>query len=222
MLKIKGLNDSLVLVLGEGSLPDYLAYLQDKLDSNPQLFRGSQVFFQGEGLAALQHEEIAALQRLCLDYGMIMNNTRLSSPRSAGNDSEEGASPAVHATESAPLSASPDTFLFRNLRSGQRLHSEGTAVVWGDVHESAEITAAEDIIVLGKLGGIAHAGCYGDESRIVFALNLTPTQIRIGSRISRSSGDEGKRPYPEIACLENGEILIREYVSQEMGLRFRT
>ncbi len=222
MLRIKGLNDSLVLVFDGGSLPDYLTYLQDKLASNPQLFRGSKVIFQGEGLAGLQHEDIAALQRLCLDYGMIMNNTGLPAPRLAGREPEEGASPPMTAPESAPSSASPDTFLFRNLRSGQRLHSEGTAVVWGDVHESAEITAAEDIIVLGKLGGIAHAGCYGDESRIVFALNLTPTQIRIGNRISRSSGDVGKRPHPEIAYLENGEIFIREYIAQEAGLRWRT
>ena len=81
-------------------------------------------------------------------------------------------------------SGNKDLIIHRNLRSGQKLHSEGSVVVWGDVHESAEITAAGDIIILGKLGGRAHAGYYGNDNSIVFALNLVPGQIRISNKIS--------------------------------------
>ena len=211
MVTIKGVNDSLVFFFGEGSLADHVSFLEKKLAASQQLFSGSRVLFQGKGLENLGHEEIATLQKLCLEHGMIMNNTNAvaTSP----------AAPVAPVTEKVPRptsnSPSKDVFIRRNLRSGQKLHAEGTVVIWGDVHESAEIIAAGDIIVMGKLEGIAHAGCYGNESSLVFALNLIPGQIRIGNKVSRASGDEGRRPYPEVAFLEEGNICVREYNSQD-------
>ena len=87
------------------------------------------------------------------------------------------------------------------------------------MHESAEITAAGDIVILGTLGGIAHAGYYGNDNSIVFALNLVPGQILIGNKISRASDDQAKRPYPEIAFLENGNICVQEYNSGKLPRR---
>ena len=39
-------------------------------------------------------------------------------------------------------------------------------------------------VVLGALKGMAHAGSGGDESRFIFALQLRPTQVRIGHKIA--------------------------------------
>lgn len=215
MVTIKGVNDSLVFFLGEGSLADYIAFLEKKFAGSAQLFAGSRVVFQGKGLAALSHSDIAALQRLCLENGMILNNTVNSPPEAVdpSSASPEAVPPKpLRITAPAP---NKDVFIRRNLRSGQKLRAEGSVVIWGDVHESAEIVAGGDIIVMGKLGGIAHAGCYGDESSVVFALNLVPGQIRIGNRVSRSIRGEAKRPFPEIAFLEDGNICVREYNSQD-------
>lgn len=223
MLKVKGINDSLVVVFEKGSFEEYRSLLEDKIVANKQLFSGSRVIFKGEGLQVLSHDELIELQKLCLDNGMILNNTS-----SEGNVTEKPAS-SPRRTSSAVTSkkADPpvsntgnkDLIIHRNLRSGQKLHSEGSVVIWGDVHESAEITAAGDIIVLGKLAGIAHAGYYGKENCVVFALNLAPSQIRIGSRISRASDDQGKRPYPEIAFLDEGNICVQEYNSGKLPRR---
>jgi len=219
MISIKGVNDSLVFFFGEGSLADHMAFLEKKFAGTPQLFSGSRVVFQGKGLGDLSHEDLAALQKLCLENGMILNNT-VNTPSPAAPETAETASPSPEATPARPprfaAPAPPrDVFIRRNLRSGQKLHAEGSVVIWGDVHESAEIVAGGDIIVMGKLGGIAHAGCYGDESSVVFAINLVPGQIRIGSKVSRSIRGEAKRPFPEIAFLEDGNICVREYNSQD-------
>ncbi len=219
MVTIKGVNDSLVFFFGEGSLADHMAFLENKFASSAQLFTGSRVVFQGKGLANLSHDDIAVLQKLCLDNGMILNNTvnppAVSQPET--NDPTPSLPEAAPARPSrfAPPPPPKDVFIRRNLRSGQKLHAEGSVVIWGDVHESAEIVAGGDIIVMGKLGGIAHAGCYGDESSVVFAINLVPGQIRIGNKVSRSARGEAKRPYPEIAYLEDGSICVREYNSQD-------
>ncbi|MGI5912774.1 MAG: septum site-determining protein MinC [Syntrophomonadaceae bacterium] len=204
MLKVKGINDSLVMVFEKGSFAEYLKLIEEKVIANKQLFSGSRVIFQGEGLKSLSHDELMELQKLCLDNGMILNNTDATN-----------ASPKKPPQPNKPDVAIPNDnnnlIIQKNLRSGQKVHSEGSVVIWGDVHESAEITAAGDIIVLGKLAGIAHAGYYGNEEGIVFALNLVPSQIRIGNVISRASDDQGKRPYPEIAFLEEGNICVQEY-----------
>ncbi|HRY11943.1 MAG TPA: septum site-determining protein MinC [Syntrophomonadaceae bacterium] len=188
---IKGVNENLVFVFTQGSGDEYAAILKKKFETTPQIFNGSPVLFQGEGLKFLTQEEIAALQRLCLEYGMILHN--------------------VHTPTRRTRTVGEDVFVYRNLRSGQKLHSEGSMIIWGNVHESSEITAARDIIVLGRLEGIAHAGCYGDISRTIFALNLAPKQIRIGDKISIVPVNESKQPQPEVAYVEDNNICIRDY-----------
>ena len=188
---IKGVNNGLVFVFSSGSGEEYATMLQSRFDSNPQLFEGSPVSFQGEGLQLLSHAEVVALQRLCLDYGMVLHN--------------------IHTPSRGAKASGEDLFIYRTLRSGQKLHSEGSMIIWGNVHESSEITAAKDIIVLGRLDGTAHAGCYGDVDSTIFALNLAPKQIRIGDKISRAPGDYVKHPVPEMAYIEGGNICIKDY-----------
>lgn len=188
---IKGINKSLVFVFSNGSGEEYEAILKNKFESNPQLFIGSPVSFQGEGLQSLSHAEVSSLQRMCLDYGMILHN--------------------VHSPARRAKTSGEDLFIYRTLRSGQKLHSEGSMIIWGDVHESSEITAAKDIIILGKLEGTAHAGCYGDVNSTVFALNLAPKQIRIGDKISRAPGNYVKNPVPKVAYVEDDNICIKDY-----------
>ena len=207
MIKIKGVNGNLLVVFDTAPFADAYRELGEKIKSSEQLFKGSRVVFSGSGLASFSLDELAALQQLCLNYGMVLNSTELPIRKSAAS------------TAPAPVpqtaAVSGDTFIHKNLRSGQKVHSEGSVVVWGDVHESAEIMAARDIIVLGKMGGIAHAGCFGDASSIVFALDLIPSQIRIADRISRSPEDQTTRPYPEVAFVDDGGISIKRYNPRE-------
>lgn len=205
-LDIKGVNNNLVFVFGNGSYDEYLAILQAKVASNQQLFAGSPVLFQGEGLQELSHEDLASLQRFCLDYGMVLNNTSEPSPPRV-----EKKSPI----KQEAANGNSDLILYKTLRSGQKVHSDGSIFIWGDVHESAEITAGKDVVVLGKLEGLAHAGCFGDVSSTIFALQLSPRQIRIGDRFSRSSGDLVKNSYPEIAYVEADTICIKEYTTRD-------
>ncbi len=201
-LDVKGQNNNLVFVFGSGSFEELSELVKARVENNQQLFSGSPVLFQGDGLKNLSPEEIIALQKMCLDYGMILNNMAIPS------------APAPR-PEKNPPPPSRDLMIYKTLRSGQKVHSEGSIIIWGDVHESAEITAANDVVVLGRLEGLAHAGCFGDLNSTIFALTLTPRQLRIADRISRSSGKIVKNPYPEIAYVEGDGICIREYSNRD-------
>lgn len=114
----------------------------------------------------------------------------------------------------------PDTRIIRDtLRGGQKIDSEHSIVIMGDVNSGAEVVAGGDIFVLGRLRGVAHAGAY-DESgggRKILALQMQPTQLRIGSIISQGS-DEGGR-MPEIAKIEGNMIVVEPYGASSQAKR---
>jgi septum site-determining protein MinC len=190
-IEFKGQNGGLVVVFGPGSFQEYIDILKSRFESNPQMFKGFSVSFRGDDLKNLTTEETAALQRLCLDYGMVIAAPHLNKP--------------------ARENTSKDIVVYKTLRSGQTLASEGSVVIWGDVHESAEVIAAKDVIVLGRLEGVAHAGCLGEINSLVFALRLFPRQIRIGNLISQPPSDYVRNDFPEVAFVEDGIICVKEY-----------
>ena len=123
----------------------------------------------------------------------------------------------------------PDArIVYGTLRSGQKIESEHSIIVVGDVNSGAEVIAGGDVIILGTLRGIAHAGAY-DESgggRVIFSLNLRPTQLRIGLVISRGSGAEDAEStprggLPEVARVDGNMIVVEPYQSRTVWVRRR-
>ena len=68
-----------------------------------------------------------------------------------------------------------------SLRSGQKIEVEGSIVVIGDVNAGAEVIAADNIIVIGTLRGLAHAGAKGNKEAIIAASTLDVVQLRISN-----------------------------------------
>jgi len=111
---------------------------------------------------------------------------------------------------------------YTTLRSGQRIQSEHTVVIVGDVNSGAEVIAGGDVIILGSLRGIAHAGAFQEDGgdKMIFALGLRPTQLRIGSYISRGSHEPGgglPEQGPEFARVVNEAIVVAPYTSTQGG-----
>lgn len=102
--------------------------------------------------------------------------------------------------------------VFGTLRSGRRITYAGHVVVVGDVNPGAEIVAEGHIVVMGILRGVAHAGSAGDSSATITAFKLNPTQLRIGTLITRPP-EGGQAPdIPEIARIRDGNIMIEPYL----------
>ncbi len=98
-----------------------------------------------------------------------------------------------------------------NLRSGQELNIENSVIVMGDVNFGASIVSKGNVIVLGTLFGNVYAGSGGDKEAFVLALDMQPTQIRIGNVIARSSDDTRIRRddiEPKIAYVEDDRIYV--------------
>ena len=96
-----------------------------------------------------------------------------------------------------------------SIRSGQALRFKGSIVIIGDVNPGGEVIAEGNVIVLGTIKGLVHAGCAGCADCFVIALNLKPTQLRIADIVTYFSEKDKKTGIvPECPFAKNGEIYV--------------
>lgn len=108
------------------------------------------------------------------------------------------------------IATSETKFHKGSLRSGQRIEFEGSYVIIGDVNPGAEVVAGENIVVLGYLRGLAHAGAKGNRDAIVEAVQIETTQIRIADVVKEIERDEEEIKTIKTSAYinNNGEIVL--------------
>ncbi len=233
-ITVKGMREGVLITLNAGELANLLAELAELVDSRKSFFSGGKVALE-IGSRKLSSDAVMRLCRVFEERGVAVWAILGTDPatratverlgletRLAPQPSQEAAG-AVRPPDSpgavAPPLAVPDVagpygvgiLLDRTLRSGQSVHCEGHVVILGDVNSGAEVIAGGDVIVWGRLRGIVHAGALGDSGRCVCALDLSPTQLRIGSRIARppEGRRRSKQARPERAFI-SGEQIVAE------------
>ena len=95
-----------------------------------------------------------------------------------------------------------------SLRSGQKVESEGSLVILGDVNSGAEVMAADNIVITGALRGLAHAGAKGNKQAVIAAGLVDTVQIRIANIVKEINRDE--EPLHKQSCIyvKGNEIVI--------------
>ena len=212
-IAIKGIRQGLLVTLGEGEWSSLMSALKAHLGENPAFFRGGRMAIDvgDRKLTSPEIEEvrsIAAHHQVELWALLSENPATEAEARGAGLVTEldygqERRGPAEddeEATEKA-------TIVQRTVRSGQSVRHPGHVVIIGDVNPGAEVVAGGSIVVWGRLRGLVHAGALGDENAVICALDLAPTQLRIGKHISRSPEVRPSKPVPEKASVQDGRIV---------------
>ncbi len=90
-------------------------------------------------------------------------------------------------------------YLQTTLRSGVEIRHKGTVIIQGDVNPGAAIVADGDILIWGRLRGVAQAGAAGNPECVIMALDMEPTQVRIAAQVARAPQHTLPKPYPEVA-----------------------
>ena len=99
-------------------------------------------------------------------------------------------------------------YMQSTIRSGVEVRHAGTVVILGDVNPGGSIVAEGDIIVWGRLRGLAHAGSKGNVACRIMALRLEPTQLRIADKVARPPETPPEEYLPEVAYIGSGGIRI--------------
>ena len=124
---------------------------------------------------------------------------------------------APSAFSGLPNRGSEALIIKNTCRSGEVIRYPGDVVVFGDVNPGAEIVAAGDIVVLGALRGMAHAGADGNLKATILALNLESHRLQIGScvgerpRGARKGRGGAKAVVPQIAYLRRRSIFVAPF-----------
>lgn len=94
-----------------------------------------------------------------------------------------------------------------NMRSGQKLEFEGSLVILGDVNGGAEVIAGENIVILGVLRGLAHAGAKGNTKAIIATNRIECPQLRIANIVKELEKEEIDMEY-RCAFIEDEKLVM--------------
>jgi septum site-determining protein MinC len=217
---IKGTSDGLIITIGAGAWPGLVDELDRHLNQRASFFKGGRVALRigPRQLTRLQLESV----------GRVLNRHKVSlwAVESDSPGTRQAAAELGLETDLLPQQAPavlPDTpsteensiVVQRTLRSGQVIHHPGHIVVIGDVNPGAEIRAGGSVVVWGRLRGTVQAGVGDDglgDKAVVCALQLSPTQLRIGHHLTRSPADEtDQENVPEMASVQDGQIVAEPW-----------
>ena len=106
------------------------------------------------------------------------------------------------------IKSSETRFYKTSLRCGQKVEFEGSIAILGDVNAGAEVIAEENIIVLGELRGLAHAGAKGNREAIIAANKIDCPQIRIADKIKEFEKEDLEETKKYIYINEKDEIVL--------------
>ena len=106
------------------------------------------------------------------------------------------------------VSISETKFHRGSLRSGQKIEEDGSIVIIGDVNSGAEVVAADNIVVLGTLRGLAHAGAKGNTKAIIAAGKLDTVQLRIANIVREIDRDEEPLHRQAYVYIEDDKVVI--------------
>jgi len=111
-------------------------------------------------------------------------------------------------TFSRDIAVSETKFVRTSVRSGQKIEFEGSLVIIGDVNAGAEVIAEDNIVVLGALRGLAHAGAKGNKEAIVAAGVLDAPQLRIANIVREIEREEEINSICVNIFVEDDKIII--------------
>ncbi|XZH52609.1 septum site-determining protein MinC [Clostridium perfringens] len=181
-----------------GNFDEMLDSLVEKLSRGKKFYKGATLTVTTD-LKYINERQISKLKYVLFDEILIKDcifEERLEKQSSVFSGVYEGRT----------------KFVRKTVRSGQCLNYAGNLIIIGDVNNGGEVRAHGNVIVLGDLKGKVFAGDNGNENAIIAAYSLEPELISISGKITISPDDFEKTGYPEVARLNENNIIVEPYL----------
>lgn len=194
-------KDNIVIKVNEEySQEDIIYALRKKIPDLKKLYQGEHTPIVITG-KVLKNKEIDEIQELIKKYLDVQ--IKFDSPRTLGLH-------GIVKTYNKEIAISETKFHRGAVRSGQKLEFEGSIVIMGDVNDGAEVIAGDNIVILGALRGLAHAGAKGNVNAIIAASSIDASQLRIANIIKEREKEEIQEDKKTYACLdEKGNLVMQ-------------
>ena len=190
---------SIIKISEEANQQEIIKSLSEKLPELKNLYQDEKtpIKITGKVLKNKEIEEVKNLIKKEIDVEVIFDMPQTL-----------GLSGIVRAFQKE-IDFSETKFFKESLRSGQKIEEEGSIIVLGDVNSGAEVIASENIVVLGRLRGLAHAGAQGNKKAIIAANSIEGPQIRIANIVKEIEFEdiEIRKQY---AYIDDESIILEE------------
>lgn len=193
-------KDEIVIRISEGAEhKEIIECLNKKIPALKKLYKTEKtpIFVTGK---VLKNKEINEIKKIIQDN--IEVEVNFDSPKVLGLH-------GIKKVFEKDIENSETKFHKGNLRSGQKIEFEGSLVILGDVNAGAEVIAGENIVILGELRGLAHAGAKGNKKAIIASNAIDCPQIRIANIVKEIEKDELEENY-RCAFVDDKNELIME------------
>ncbi len=217
-VQIKGIREGLLVSVGDGDWVDAQKALLIELDKQKNFLQGAKLILDVEE-HSINAASMGRLRDEISEHGLSLWGVLSRSPLTERSAQVMGLATRIHQTEAqeefeeeAPiqLAGSGAVLLKKTLRSGFNINHAGDVTVIGDVNPGAQIIASGDVVVWGRLRGLVHAGAEGDETCVVCAMDLSPTQLRIAGHIAIPPKERGET-VPEMALIRDGQVVAEPW-----------
>ncbi len=180
-ISVQTKKDQVIINVDEnGEQKQILQELKKKISELKKLYKEDKTPILVTG-KVFKNKEMEQIQEVI--QGIISVEVNFDTPKILGLH-------GIKKTFSKEIATSETKFHRGSLRSGQKIEFEGSLVVLGDVNAGAEVLAGENIVVLGILRGVAHAGAKGNKEAIIAAASIEAAQIRIADEIKEIEKQE--------------------------------
>lgn len=191
-------NQILIKINDDAEQNEIVENLKKKLPELKKLYKDEKTPIMVTG-KILKNKEIDQIQNIIKEK--IDVEIDFDMPKSLGLSS-------ITRTFNKEIAMSETKFHKGSLRSGQKMEVEGSLVILGDVNSGAEVMASDNIVVLGALRGLAHAGAKGNKQAIIAAGLLDTVQIRISNIVREIDRDEEPMHKQAYVYVQDSQIVI--------------
>lgn len=191
-------NELVIKIKEDASYENIIESFKRKIPELKKLYQDDTTPMRITG-KLLKNKEIDEILELIKDE--IDVKIEFDTPKTLGLSS-------IKKTFNQEIAVSETKFHRGSLRSGQRMEAEGSLVIIGDVNSGAEVIASDNIVVLGSLRGLAHAGAKGNKQAIIAAGTFDAVQVRIANIVKEIDRDEEPLHKDTYIYVLNDKIVI--------------
>lgn len=222
IVSFKATLNGLILVMREEDDFDVIyESVARKLETSGRFFKGASldVKYRGRKLDSVQETKLASLisQKANAEVKSFQEDDTYSAAETEAEGAEKPAEkPKMRLMYFKGLDEGMTKFYKGTVRSGTLVSYNGNLVVIGDVNPGGEVIATGNVIVMGSLRGMVHAGADGNKEAVVAALYLQPTQLRIADVITRPPDTKQTKQglLPEMAYVKDDLVYIDAFLPQ--------
>ena len=191
-------DEILIKIAEDAEQEEIMNALKNKLPELKKLYKEEKTPIKVVG-KILKNKDMDEVQNIIKDN--IDVKIEFDMPKTLGLSS-------ITRTYKREIGISETEFHRGSLRSGQRIEAERSIVILGDVNSGAEVISSDNIVVLGTLRGLAHAGAKGNKQAFISASNLDTVQVRIANIVKEIDKEEENPQKQVYVSVKDDKIII--------------